>query len=102
VFGLIGWVGRFLLILFVIRWIMSLFFPVRTQQQRPAGPRGPFGGFGGAKPPAERVGGQLVRDPQCGTYIPEAKSIKFNAAGATLHFCSETCCAEYRTAHPAA
>lgn len=102
--ALIGWIGRFLLILFVVRLVLRLFMPspVRTG---PSGggprPRGPFGGgpFAGRQPPPERVGGQLVRCAQCGTYVPESGAINAPQSGEIQHFCSDKCRQEYAAAH---
>ena len=47
-----------------------------------------------SKPPAstpERSGGTLVRDPQCGTYIPESRAIRVGSGDRTLYFCSADC-----------
>ncbi|OYV97325.1 MAG: hypothetical protein B7X11_06520, partial [Acidobacteria bacterium 37-65-4] len=51
------------------------------------------------QPQPERVGGQLVRDPQCGTYVPESSAITVTREGETLHFCSDTCRDAYAAAH---
>ncbi len=100
---LIGWIGRFLLVLFVVRLILRMFTPSPTSGgSAPGGqrPRGPFGGpFGARKPQTERAGGQLVRDPQCGTYVPEASAIAVKRGGEMLHFCSDKCREEYAAAH---
>jgi uncharacterized protein len=39
----------------------------------------------------ERQGGTLVRDPQCGTYVPESRAVALNAGQEVLHFCSTAC-----------
>jgi YHS domain-containing protein len=39
----------------------------------------------------ERSGGTLVRDPQCGTYIPESRAIRVGSGDRTLYFCSNAC-----------
>ena len=74
-------VVQFLFVLFLIRMIVVMF---RTQFMRaarkPSGPR-----------PIERSGGTLVRDPQCGTYVPTESAITSGRGPNTVHFCSTTC-----------
>jgi hypothetical protein len=94
VFALIGWIGRFLLILFVVRWLVSLFTPRTT---RPTGARpGPRP----APRPAsgERVGGQLVRCAQCGTYVPETTAITAAVGADVRTFCSGACRQQFAAA----
>jgi YHS domain-containing protein len=43
----------------------------------------------GQTPPAP--GGDLKRDPVCGTYVAEAASIKRSAGGQVYYFCSPEC-----------
>ena len=100
-FGLIAWVGRALLLLFVVRVILSLFTPrmSRPSGRAPSGgppPRGPAGG--GRQPKAEVAGGQLVRDPQCGTYVAQSSAVTVTRGGESLFFCSDKCRDEYASA----
>ncbi|MEO7142600.1 MAG: YHS domain-containing protein [Bryobacteraceae bacterium] len=37
------------------------------------------------------LGGELKKDPECGTYIAVATSIKKTVGGETYHFCSTEC-----------
>jgi hypothetical protein len=37
------------------------------------------------------AGGELKRDPVCGTFVPTSSSIKKTVRGETLHFCSAAC-----------
>ena len=47
----------------------------------------------------ERVGGTLVRDPHCGTYIPASRAL-VAGTGADVHsFCSATCRDAWLAAH---
>ena len=39
---------------------------------------------------------RLVRDPVCGTFVSSQNSFALTAGGATHHFCSEQCRAEYK------
>lgn len=38
----------------------------------------------------------LVKDPQCGTYVPVSSAITATIDGETYHFCSEECRDRYR------
>jgi YHS domain-containing protein len=54
-----------------------------------------------AKQPASgpvQLGGELKKDPVCGTYISTATSIKKKFGNETLHFCSQECADKYRIA----
>lgn len=83
---LLPWIFRILVLLFVIRVIRKFL----TQGARPGGPQ--------ARPNTrlERQGGQLVRDPQCGTYIPVSSSVHLASGHSTLYFCSVACRDAYR------
>jgi YHS domain-containing protein len=65
-----------------------------------------FKGFGDMMRPAPQpnqpnldshvpMGGELKKDPSCGTYISTATSIKENVGGETIHFCSKECRDKY-------
>ena len=43
--------------------------------------------------PVQQVpaGGELKKDPVCGTYVSEVASIKKSVGGKTFHFCSAVC-----------
>ena len=51
--------------------------------------------------PQTREGGRLVRDPHCGTHIPEARALRLGTGGNTMYFCSETCRERWTAAHSA-
>ena len=74
--GVVLAIIRFLIILLIVRIVVRFF---ASASRRPATTRRPQ--------TPERVGGTLVRDPQCGTYLPESHAI--GAHG--LFFCSTTC-----------
>lgn len=38
-----------------------------------------------------QMGGELKRDPVCGTYVSAATSIRTISAGQTVYFCSPAC-----------
>jgi YHS domain-containing protein len=56
------------------------------------------GGWPGAPPPGGKAGGELVRDPHCGTYVARARAIAVSAGNETVYFCSATCRDAYRAA----
>jgi len=76
VIGGLLWVVRVLIILLIVRIVLRWFADRRVGAARRAPRRG-----------AERIGGHLVRDPQCGTFIAESRAVK--AAGQS--FCSARC-----------
>ena len=85
------WLLRILIILMIVRYIVSFFTrrgpaPASRQQSR------------GRQP--ERTGGTLVRDPQCGTYVPEGRAVALSRSGATAYFCSTTCRDAWLAAQP--
>jgi len=41
------------------------------------------------------LSGELKKDPNCGTYISAATSLKEKVGGQTLHFCSKECRDKY-------
>jgi YHS domain-containing protein len=45
--------------------------------------------------PVVQPGGDLKRDPVCGTYVSTAVSVKRTVKGEVLHFCSEECRDKY-------
>ena len=53
-------------------------------------------------PPPSRpnvvVGGELKKDPVCGTYVSTGASVTRTVNGELLHFCSKECRDKYRAA----
>ncbi|MBI3611554.1 MAG: hypothetical protein HY204_12745 [Nitrospirae bacterium] len=43
----------------------------------------------------ERLGGEMVKDPICETYIPKAAAIAKYSGGQTVYFCSQECADVY-------
>jgi uncharacterized protein len=84
------WILRIFFVLLVLRLIRNAFAPARPRQAPRPGP--------GRQGAVERQGGQLVRDPQCGTYVPMATSIHLTSGKDTLYFCSTACRDAYRQA----
>ena len=42
------------------------------------------------------VGGELKKDPVCGTFVSAATSVKKTVGGTVVHFCSVECRDKYR------
>jgi uncharacterized protein len=78
---LISWIVRILAILFLIR--LALRF-VAGVNRPAAAPRT-------SRTPATREGGHLVRDPNCGTYVPVGRALQSGSGDAAVYFCSDTC-----------
>lgn len=79
-----------LLLFFVVRAALrNLFSGIRTS----VGPRAP-------SPPRPTVqpGGELKKDPVCGTYVSTAASVTRTVGGQVLYFCSKECRDKYRVA----
>ena len=90
--GILLWVIRILGLLLLLRFALRLLFPNR-------GVASPGGGAprGGRAPRQDvKQGGELVRDPNCGTFVPKARAIAVSAGHETLYFCSVTCRDAYR------
>jgi uncharacterized protein len=77
---LLAWLLDALVLYFIVSTISRL---VRGGRSMSGAPRSPQN--------VERSGGTLVRDPQCGTYVPENRAIQVIAGDKTLYFCSTTC-----------
>jgi YHS domain-containing protein len=45
--------------------------------------------------PQVTAGGELKKDPVCGTYVSAAASISRTVNGETFYFCSKECSAKY-------
>ena len=48
------------------------------------------------QPPTVRSGGELKKDPVCGTYVSTAASIARTVHGEVFYFCSQECSDKYR------
>jgi uncharacterized protein len=88
---ILTWIVRILLILLVLRFVLRLLFPQRRAARS----------AGRTEQSPERLGGELVRDPQCGTYVPKSRALAIGASGGTIYFCSKECRDAYSVAHPA-
>jgi YHS domain-containing protein len=48
------------------------------------------------RPPHEELGGELKKDPVCGTFVAVSSSIKTTVKGEVVHFCSTACRDKYQ------
>lgn len=80
--NLVLWIVRLIILVMIVRFIVGLV----TSAMRPRGaaPRPPGR-------PQERIGGTLVQDPQCGTYLPQERAVALARGGDTHYFCSTKC-----------
>ena len=76
------WVIRALAVLLLIRLVVNAFMGGR--RRAPAGPRP-------SRSPQERSLGELVRDPNCGTYVAKASAIVVGSGDHARYFCSVKC-----------
>ena len=68
-------------------WILlvgALFWALRELMRGAPAPRVPKG-----------ESEEMVRDPQCGVYLPVTSALRKKVRGETLHFCSKECEEEY-------
>ena len=82
---LILWFIRLLIILLIIRFVVVMVRQAMGQSR---------GGSSRARVPRrppERIGGTLVQDPHCGTYLPKERALAVTAGGTTHYFCSDRC-----------
>jgi YHS domain-containing protein len=77
----IEFVLPFLLYLFVRSLFRSIFPGSRKAPPQKAAPR----------EPAVVAGGELKKDPVCGTYVSTALSVTRTVNGELVHFCSREC-----------
>ena len=47
-----------------------------------------------------KEGEEMVRDPQCGVYLPVSKAVSGRVGGKTEYFCSRECEDRYRSGEP--
>jgi YHS domain-containing protein len=78
-----------LALFWLVRGILRSLFsgwnsPVPTQQSRPV--------------PNVSAGGELKKDPVCGTYVSMDTAVIKKVDGQTVHFCSAACRDKYRAA----
>ena len=81
-----------LLVLFVRALIRSIFTGIRSAQSAQSARRSP------EQPQPVSSGGELKRDPVCGTYVSTATSLSRKVDGGMVYFCSKECRDNYRAA----
>ena len=87
---LLIWLVRLLVLVLVVRLIIR---GVSSMTRQSVG--------GGPRRMPERAGGTLVRDPHCGTYIPESRALVVGSGANAFYFCSATCRDAWTAAHGA-
>jgi YHS domain-containing protein len=83
---LLIWIVRLVVLLLIVRFVVTM---IRQAMQHSRG-AGPAAGSR-SKRPVERLGGTLVQDPQCGTYLPKERALAVTVGGSTQYFCSDKC-----------
>jgi YHS domain-containing protein len=77
-----------LLVLFLVRWLFtSLIASFRSHSASPARSH---------QPPPVPAGGELKKDPVCGTYVAVNGSLTRTVKGELVYFCSPQCRDKYR------
>jgi hypothetical protein len=97
--GLLRWIFEAVVLTVVVNLVLRLFTggpAVRAGGPRPSPGRSRHTADGAGR---ERVGGALVRDPQCGTYVPQSRAIRVGSGPNAHYFCSDGCRAAYAAAH---
>jgi len=80
-----------LLLLFLVRSVLrSIFQSFRAMQQPPQDTA--------RNAPTVPAGGELKKDPVCGTYVSPAASLSRNVNGSVVYFCSKECRDRYKVA----
>lgn len=79
-----------LFILFVVRAVLRTIF-ASARSFSPASSKSP-------QPPTVSTGGELKKDPVCGTYVSTSGSISRTVDGQQVYFCSAQCRDKYRVA----
>jgi len=93
----LSWLLRAVILTIIVNMVLRLIFSrwSKSAKQGAAGNRMP-----GAPPQPERLGGTLVRDPHCGTYIVQSHALRLGAGPEAHFFCSDNCRTAYQAAHP--
>lgn len=87
---LLLWVIRVIILAIVLRLVVrALTGGARTAQSS-----------GKSRRPPGRLAGHLVRDPQCGTYVPQDRAVSMGGT-AGPYFCSTACRDAWATEHAA-
>lgn len=89
---LLIWIVRLLVLLLIVRFVVTMIRQAALQAKG-----GPKAAAGRSKRQAERIGGTLVQDPQCGTYLPKERALAVPSGSTTQYFCSDKCRDEWKT-----
>ena len=89
-FLFIRFVVPLLLLLLVRSVLRSIFQTFRGMQQSPAKSQ--------SETPTVSAGGELKKDPVCGTYVSTATSLSRSVNGGLVYFCSKECRDRYKVA----
>jgi YHS domain-containing protein len=73
------------LLFLVLRSLISGFFRAQAPRRTARGPA----------EPQVTPGGELKKDPVCGTYVSTATSVTRTVRGEVVHFCSQDCASKY-------
>jgi YHS domain-containing protein len=68
----------------VLKGVGDLLQPTAPEQRAGGGPQ---------------LGGELKKDPVCGTYVSAATAITKRVGGEVIYFCSDTCRQKYPARH---
>jgi hypothetical protein len=80
---------RFLFWVVIVSWGVRLAGRLISALLQPGRAGEPLNSTGDLN--AEQSGRLLVRDPECGVHIAEARAIPWHENGTVLHFCSLAC-----------
>ncbi len=83
-----------ILVVAFIRYLISAILRVFSSSGQEPSVQAPPGG----PPKTSASGGELHRDPVCGTFVSEATSLKSDVSGAIFYFCSANCRDRYLAA----
>ncbi|HTQ54414.1 MAG TPA: hypothetical protein VMI94_08140 [Bryobacteraceae bacterium] len=78
-----------LLLFWAVRIVLRSFFATWNSQVAPSDKR---------QAPRVSRGGELKKDPVCGTYVSTEVAVTSRVNGETVHFCSAACRDKYRAA----
>jgi YHS domain-containing protein len=88
-FRFIALLVAFAVIRSIIGMIARFFKQVTQNTQVPANPN---------QPPIIQSGGELRKDPVCGTFVSTGTSLKKTVNGEVIYFCSTTCRDKFKLA----
>ena len=89
---LLIWILQIVLVLWIVRFLWRTVSGWFAASQDSAEFRPPGSRPGDSGQPASRLAPrELVKDPQCGTYVSPDVSVHTRFRGQELHFCSREC-----------